>query len=558
MKKIISVLLSVLMLVTVTMPVINVSAANAQATPIIYIRGNGIHLYNENGERIASEIGDIELGSEDENMKDKIVETSANILLPFITEGLLFDKWDNYAQALYDEFSPLMDQVTLDGDGNPRYGTGPDKAELKKDEADSHKDYQMSNGKYDTRSYVFIYDWRLDPFETADRLDKYIDNILAATKKSQVSVVTRCMGGCVITAYLERYGAEGKVKNVLYGDTLAMGCAAISNGFSGKVEFDAKIVERYEGQLTHCAEIDSGVGFEIPVLADEIIQRSLDLFNQIGVTDKLLGSVEQLYSKLYKALIPALFHAFGFTSMPMYWALVDEEDFDEAFEIMFGEEGSEAREYYAGLIEKIEYYREHITSKRNDVFKSFSESYGVHIGSVSKYGYLNAPVIEDADVLSDALANLDDASLGATTAKIGSTLSDEYIASRIAENPENAKYISPDKMVDTSTSLYPDTAWVVKNQHHGFDDVIFGVAYEFCNGTGVTVEDSSYPRFMMYDDSTLTWSEMTEDNCGDLEFMTRPTEKSTIATKLAAFFKWLTKIFELITKLFNGEIGSGK
>ena len=83
MKKFISVLLSVLMLVTLTMPVINVSAANAQATPIIYIRGNGIRLYNENGERIASEIGDIELGSEDENMKDKIVETSANILLPF-------------------------------------------------------------------------------------------------------------------------------------------------------------------------------------------------------------------------------------------------------------------------------------------------------------------------------------------------------------------------------------------------------------------------------------------------------------------------------------------
>ena len=37
-------------------------------------------------------------------------------------------------------------------------------------------------------------------------------HILAATKKSQVSVVTRCMGGCVITAYLERYGNLGKVK----------------------------------------------------------------------------------------------------------------------------------------------------------------------------------------------------------------------------------------------------------------------------------------------------------------------------------------------------------
>ena len=112
-------------------------------------------------------------------------------------------------------------------------------------------------------------------------------------------------------------------------------------------------------------------------------------------------------------------------------------------------------------------------------------------------------------------------------------------------------------MVVTSTSLYPDTAWVVKNQHHGFDDVIFGVAYEFCNGTGVTVEDSSYPRFMMYDDSTLTWSEMTEDNCGDYEWYSIAEAKPTTESILVSMMRWFRMIFEIITQILKGEFEIG-
>lgn len=556
MKKIISIVLTVIMLTMVAMPAMNAAAAEAEATPIVYVRGNGNWLFNENGERIPAELADLLTLSDGSFTKDKIVETASNILIPFVTEGLIFDEWDNYAKALYDELSPLMDQATLDGDGNPRYGTGPSKAELEADEKNSHRNHQRSDGKFDTRSYTFIYDWRLDPYETADRLNTYIDNILAATGKKQVSLLSRCMGGVIVNAYLERYGAERKVKNALYGDTLAMGCPTISNGFSGKIAFDGKNTERYEGQLTYCAEIGHGVGFEIPLLADEIVQRTLDFFNQIGVTDGVFGSVELLYERLYEALIPALFHSLGFTSMPMYWATVTEDDFDEAFALQFGEEGSEAREYYAGLITKITYYREHVTSKLPELYNTFAEDYGIHIGTVSKYGYLNPPLIEDYDKLSDALTNLEDASFGATTAKVGCTFTDEYIAERKALG--YGKYISADKTVDTSTSLFPDTAWVIKNEHHGYGDIIFDIAFEFCNGTDVTVETSSFPRYMMFDDATRTWSEMTEENCGDLEFMTRPTQKPTTESRLVAFMRWLTTIFNFITKLFNGEISLGK
>ena len=560
MKKLISLTLVIVMLFAVMAPVATVFAQEAEIsspTPIIYVRGNGNRLYNANGDLIASDFGHISLGEDGEDTKETIIETASNILLPFITEGLFFDEWDNYGKAIYDEISPLFEEAILDGDGNPRYGTGISKAEKNANEWRANRNAINADGTYNVRDYDFTYDWRLDPFYNADLLHEFVTKILAKTGASQVSFVSRCLGGVVLNAYLERYGHLGQVKNVLYGDTLAMGCTAITKGFSGQVEFDSENLQRYEGQLIHCAELGEGVGFDIPLLADEIIQKTLDLFNQVNVTDKFLEPIESLYNKIYKALIPALFHAFGYGSMPAFWATVYEDDFDLAMNVMFGDEDSEARTYYAGLIEKITYYREHVTSQLPDLYEKFAApvedgGYGVYIGTVSKYGYLNPPAVKDSDALNDATVNLIDASFGATTAKVGRTLSDDYIADRVAEG--KGKYISFDKQVDTSTCLFPDSSWVIKNQHHGFSDTIYEIAYEFCNGTKVTVETSSFPRFMMFDEFAETWSPMTEDNCADLDFMTRAEVEPTTATKLSALMRFFTMILNFLTKLFNGKI----
>ena len=561
MKKLISLSLVLIMLFAVMAPVASVSAANT-STPIIYIRGNGTDLYNADNQKIAADISQVSLGDDGEDSKSKIIETATNILIPFVTEGLIFDKWDNYGKALYDELSPLLDEAILDGDGNPRYGTGIGKAAEDSNTYRSNKNYINKDGTYNIRDYSFTYDWRLDPFYNADLLHTFIKSILKATGASQVSIVTRCLGGVVLNAYLQRYGKEGLVKNALYGDTLASGCSPISKGFSGQVKFDSENLQRYEGQLIHCADLEEGVGFAIPALADEIIQSTLNFFNQIGATDKLLEPIETLYSKLYKALIPALFQSFGYGSMPAYWATVYEEDFDLALEVMFGKKGSEARTYYAGLIEKITYYRDNVTSQLPELYKKFAApveegGYGVHIGTVSKYGYVNPPAIEGSDALNDATVDLADASLGATTAIVGRTLSDSYIADRVAEG--KGKYISFDKQVDTSTCVFPETSWIIKNQHHSFGETIFEIAFEFCNGTNVTVETSSFPRFIMFDEQTETWTAMTEDNCADFEFITLPSvEEPTKESIFVAAMRWFTTLFKVIGMLLRGEISFGE
>ena len=165
---------------------------------------------------------------------------------------------------------------------------------------------------------------------------------------------------------------------------------------------------------------------------------------------------------------------------------------------------------------------------------------------------MNMPLTADADILSDALSSLTHATKGATTAAIGKTLSEDYINQRIADG--KGKYISPDKQVDLSTCKAPDRAWILKNAHHDVIDCLEPVIWEFLNGTNETVDSvKSGSQFMVFDYETLTASTMSEDNCADYEWITRPVEEPTTATRVSAFMRFFTMILNFLTRLFNGE-----
>lgn len=549
MKKIISLLLVTLMLFAVMAPA--ASAVNAyDPVPIIYIRGNGEALYNADGTRLAATFDDIDLGGDGEEGgidKDVIVETAVNILKPFVLEGMLFDKWDNYGRALYEEIAPLFEGAALDGNGDPMNGTGvhPDVLAAS---TESSKSADRFNGGLD---YNFCYDWRLSPYDHVERLHQFIKDIMDATGKNQVSIYGRCIGGGLLMAYLAEHGDEGHIKNVIFSDVLSNEATVISKAFSGQVEFDAKLVERYAGQLDFCGRVNMGVGFVFSDVLNEIVIKTMDFFNQINVTDMALDEVEALYERLYKALIPAICHAAGIATQANYWTCVSEEDMDAALNLIFGKEGSELRTKYAGLIAKIQKYRANVSSDL-DKFYANLEANHIHYGFVAKYGFLNAPFTKDADLLSDALVSLSSAAYGATTAPVGKTLSDDYLAN-VSE--ENLKYISADKQVDLSTSVSPETTWVFKNAHHNVYDVYLPLMRAFLNGTNETVDTlTDGVNFMMYDFDTNTYAPLTAENDCELEFMTRPTENPTTETRLVSFMRFFTMILNFLTKLFNGKL----
>ncbi len=564
MKKIISIILIVTMLFAVMAPMAFASDAKVKdELPMIFIRGNGEDLYDENGKLIPGEIGDLfdkNIVPEEEGItKEELIESCVNILLPFLAEGLLTDNWDDYGKAIYEEISPLFEKTALDGNGNPKYGTGVSKKVLAKSEYNAaNVDFKETDGRYFLlNQYDFCYDWRLSPYDHVDRLHEYIKTIIKTTGSEGVCIGARCLGGNLLHAYLDKYGKEGLVKRVFYGEVLANGSAYISQCFSGKFAFDAKHMQMY---LSY-AEENALIGFTD--LVSEIVAKSMDLFVQVGVVDTVFGGIEELYGKLYQALIPALLLSTGMATMPNYWACVYEEDMPEALDLIFGKEGSERRKEYAGAIEKIQLYRKNISSDLKGFYKRISEDYKIEVGVLAKYGYLSMPIIEDYDELSDSLIGLKDASFGATCSTVTTTLSDEHINSRIAENPDNAKYISPDKMVDVSTCYFPETTWIVKNSIHALETIFTELGSHFLSHKNLTIEnDNRVARFSVY-----AWSggnaancyvkPLTETNGGGFEWIDSVEEKPTTETKLAAFMRFFTVIFDFIARLFRGEISFG-
>lgn len=551
MKKVISLLLVTVMLFAVMAPM--ASAADIR-TPIVYIRGNGDGIYYPDGTLCVAQFEDLQLGGDGEGEglgKDAIVEAAVNILKPFVLEGMLFDNWDNYGRALYEELKPLFPDSALDYNGNPTKGVGVHPQTMADSVAAS-----KSKWYYNTNSaYCFAYDWRLSPYDHVDRLHEYVLQVMTTTGQEQVSMYARCMGGSLLMAYLERYGHLGHIKNVLFCDTLSNEATVISKGFSGQIEMDAKIIERYAGQLDFCGQTGDGVGFAFTDVLYEIVFKTMDFFNQINVTDKALDGVEELYEKLAEALMPALLHATGMATQVNYWTEIADEDLDAALDLLYGKEGSELRTKYKGLIDKILYYREHISSDLDGFYKSLDKK-GIHYAFVGKYGFMNMPLTADADLLSDALVSLTHITYGATTAPLGKTLSEDYIAQRTAA--DFGKYIAPDKQVDLSTGVSPDTTWILKNAHHDVFDCLVPVIYGFLNGTNENVDTikakTGYGQFLVYDyDNPKSMTNMTEENCADYEWLTRPVEKPTTETRMGAFMRFFTLVLNFLSKLFKGD-----
>lgn len=555
MKKLISLLLAAIMIFSAfSMGVSALGQEKHEKCPVIFIAGNSNDIYDEEGNlvptgfEVLSDSGD----GEDSYTKEQIIETAINILLPFVAEGLPEDKWDRYGDALYEELSPIWDKSRLDGDGKPRYGTGASKQEIARWDNIAKNVNTGADGSFSLTDYQFVYDWRLSPYEHAERLHNYIKEVRDTTGCDQVALFARCIGGGVIDAYLDAYGSYGYVKKVFYDEVLSNGCAAISQCFSGKIDFSDKHAQAYLQQTEYFGKQGSIVDLRgINDLAIDIVTRLFDLMTQLGVTGTILDDVQKLYNRLYSALIPSMLLATGFATWGSHWVCVYEEDFEAAIDLIFGKEGSERRAEYAGLIEKLTYINENLNSQRPGIYERFTEEYGIEFGAMASYGLANAPIIESHDETGDTLVGVQDASFGATSAGLFDTLSKDYIDLRTLEG--YGDYISPDGKIDASTGLFPETTWFLKNNPHNFNASAYLAEYftQYSNVTA-TSNNRNYSRFLILDSkSSKGFSNMTEDNCEDGSWLDKVEQTPSKATKIIALIRLLTVVLKILTLLLN-------
>lgn len=554
MKKAISVLLAMLIVCSVfAMPVSAAANEKHEKCPIIFIAGSSVDICNAEGNVISTGFEVLTDDDEGDMSADDILDAAINILKPFISEGITNDEWENYGRALYEELAPIWDETQLDGNGNAKYGTGVSQAEIdywdnRAATVDTGKD-----GKFNINDYKFRYDWRLSPYDHADRLHEYIKSVIKTTGCSQVALVGRCIGGSIITAYLEKYGDEGLVKKVFYDEVLSNGSSVISDCFSGKIKFSDKHAQAYLLESKHFGEKGVGIDLEgFDELTITLVEQLLEYLVQSGIASSLLGNVEDLYYRLYEAFMPAMLLATGIGTWVNYWTCVYEDDIDPAIDLIFGKEGSETRAEYAGLIEKIQYIKEHITSRTPDLYKKFNEEYGVEIGILASYGLANAPITEHYDETGDVLVGVQDASFGATASGLFAPLSDQYINERTQAG--FGEYISPDGRIDASTCLFPETTWFIKNKHHDYANSYIYLAEYFTQYSNVTTSSNSrnVSRFLVFDDTnSRQFSNMTEENKQDAFWITDVEQNPTFGTALSAFLDFVTTLMEVLMNFVN-------
>lgn len=553
MKKTISLILSVVMLFTLfVIPVAAAENEKREKCPIIFIAGSSVDICDADGNVISTGFDVLTDDDEGDMSTDAIIEAAMNIIKPFILEGLPFDKWDNYGKALYEELAPIWDETQLDGNGNAKYGTGVSKEEIaywdnRAATVDTGKD-----GVFRINDYKFRYDWRLSPYDHVDRLHEYIKTIIKTTGCSQVALVGRCIGGSIITAYLEKYGEQGLVKKVFYDEVMSNGSSVINDCFSGRIKFSDKHAQAYILESKYFGEMGLGIDLAgIDELAIQLVEEMLDYITQAGITTSILGNVEDLYARLYEAFMPAMLLSTGIGTWANYWVSIYEEDFDRALDLVFGKEGSETRTAYAGLIEKLEYIREHIIEATPELYKKFSDEYGVEVGILAAYGLANAPITEHYDETGDVLVGVQDASFGATASGLFDTLSQEYIDERVKAG--YGEYISPDGKIDASTCLFPETTWFIKNKHHDMGGYEYLAEY-FTQYSNVKASDNNknLSRFLVRDENASHGiANMTEDNMADGPWITAVEQKPTFITVISSFTRFFSTFLDMILRFMN-------
>ena len=523
MKKLLSVFLAALMLLTMAVP----AFAAEEEYPIIFVEGQGTQLFRPDGTRIYALDADV-LGIIRENLSD---------LLKAYGLGLLANDFSDYNDKLYDTIAPLYDDLRLDKNGNPADNSGvPTWDSWRANLNNIYKTIPTTTGNAPV--YRWHYDWRLSPLTLADELDELIGAVLAETGKQKVHLISRCLGCNIVYAYLHEYGPS-KVNSSVFYEPSIDGIGLVNAMYSGNLVVDSGAVNRF------AAYYQDDSNFTIrDAETTELIMTTLSLFDQIGVLGFGTQVAEKIVDNVKDDVIPRILKA-SYGTFPSYWSMVSPEYVEEAKAFVF--KGDEAE--YAGLIAQIDAYAA-IAQDAHAFLKSLEDD--IRIAVISKYGFPAIPLSEDAWQESDVYVTVGLSSFGATAASSGGKLSASYIKQQEAAG--KGDYISADGKIDASTALFPDTTWFIKGlEHKSFPDCVNDLMLAFVNTPGMTVKtDARYTQFLQF---TPTNDQVSDAAKGTLSpiLTAEDTEDSTTKypiSPLDAFFQFLAKIIRFLKKLF--------
>ncbi len=451
-------------------------------------------------------------------LPDDFIQTTVKDNIDVFARAFFTQQWDEFCVVLRDVLVPLFAEIRLDENGNAPNGSVVDW-----DWNRASINGSKVGGKYPTDRFVFQYDWRMDPYKTADILHAYIEDVLAVTGETQVNLVGRCLGACITAAYMEKYDAQYVTDYLVYCGAL-YGATQCSKAFCGEIFLESGGIERYV--------------YDLKLFADEtmtdLLQSFVTLMRKTYGLDVACWAINNVYRQIYLNVVPPIL-VDTYASFPGYWSMVADRDYEKAKQTAFY--GAD-REKYRNFFRIIDDYHYNVQVRTPELFEKYRAK-GIGVANIVKYGSQTIPVTRQSDMMSDGLCSVEDASFGAVTATINGTLKKSYLKTA------DMRFVSPDRQIDASACLLPERTWFIKNlPHKEFPESIERL-FDFILNEDATVFDSpDFPQYMVYDEQTQSILPMTAENC------------DTTARYRHTFFEALKRFIKAVYTLVRRQIES--
>lgn len=492
MKKILSIILALLIAMLSVVPAFAAQIKDDGKTPLIVVSGmNTFPLY-----------------------KDKGTSTEKQVFLPsfdiqdIVLKGLygaasaaFFRDWNKLGDVVFPLAYGLFEPVAFNPNGTPKYNvTTTTFPESIANYPDMTNGTNFERGLLHTACdklgadhvYFFNYDWRDDPIKNAVDLNTMIEKAKSETGHSKVDIAACSMGGAQTMAYISEYGVDS-IENCVFLSSIFEGVHISSDLMTNKIDVNKEAFLRYINSKSKSA--DGGKGTLIIML---------EVLNCMGVLDPVLNLTNNGFDALSGRLANELMKEV-FCTMPGIWATVRDDVYEQAKTDLLD------KTLNAELIKKIDYFHYNVRLKSKALIESAMEK-GVKVAFCSHYNSPLIPVFESAGQHGDSVLDTYATSGGAFSAPVGSTLPNGYVQQKYLEGKN---YISPDKVIDASTCIFPELVWFFKGVGHvgcpyksDYNEFVFWLLETKTQQTVWT--DASHPQFMTTDDGGKTLYALTE------------------------------------------------
>lgn len=329
-------------------------------------------------------------------------------------------------------------------------------------------------------AYYFAYSSFGDTLETAERLNSYVQMVKEQTGHDKVSIVFISLGGTIGNAYLAKYCNPDDIDRVIFAAAATDGSYLLSDLMSASLSFDDSELF-YSEMLPLILQLaDGGMDW---------LGYLLNFVTRIIPQGLFTDHIDYIAGRVIKEVLGNLI-----MNCPSMWALVPSGEYEALAAEYISDEA------HAALKAKTDEYYE-IQKNAGATVKKLSEE-GMDIFVICGYGLPLPSAIENWDYSSDNIIQIQSTSIGATSAKYGETLPENYVPA-IDES-----YISPDGSLDAGTCALPERTWFIKNQSHlklqsSIEDVI-ALCIDIATDKSITdarVNNGGYAQFNEYRDN---------------------------------------------------------